>query len=126
MTEDNVKEHPYSELLREAEHERGVVDSPEGQALQEAIFKAVRAYSDFLDRHGLIMEKDVDGSDECRLKASQLLITCDFAIYYDITLKDGALDRVYGKGRNPDPEGRGPPDIPHAYRPDDGFDGDTA
>jgi hypothetical protein len=36
----------------------------------------------------------------------------------DITLKDGALDRVYGNGTNPDPYGRGPPDIPHEPRED--------
>ena len=37
----------------------------------------------------------------------------------DIRLKDGALDRVYGNGMNPDPDGRGPRDIPHKRPPDD-------
>ena len=34
-------------------------------------------------------------------------------------LKDSPLDRVYANGTNPDPEGRGPPDIPHKQRDDD-------
>ena len=37
----------------------------------------------------------------------------------DVTLKDGALDRVYGNGQNPDPDGRGPADIPHKPREDE-------
>jgi hypothetical protein len=37
----------------------------------------------------------------------------------NIHLKDGALDRVYGNGVNPDPEGLGPPDIPHKRRSED-------
>ena len=37
----------------------------------------------------------------------------------EIQLKDGALDRVYGGGVNPDPAGFGPPDIPHKRRNDD-------
>jgi hypothetical protein len=113
---DNVKEHPYSELLREAEHERGVAESPEGRKLLEVITRAVEAYSAFLDRHGLIFDDD-------RMKASALVITytCGMGTI-DVTLKDGAIDRVYGNGTNPDPDGRGPPEIPHEYRRDELLD----
>jgi hypothetical protein len=114
----DVKEHPYRALLLEAAREREVVESPEGQVLQEAIFSAVRTYSEFLDRHDLIFDDD-------RLKASALVVTLDYGIdpgTIDISLKDGATDRVYGNGFNPDPEGQGPADIPHKYRPD-GDDG---
>ena len=49
-------------LAIEAAHETEVVGSPEAEALQEAICNAVRAYSDFLERHGLIWEDgDPDG-----------------------------------------------------------------
>jgi len=119
----NVILHPHRELLREVEHEREVVDNPEGKALQEAIFNAVRAYSEFLDRHGLIFEFGDDSDDDLpRLKAQALVVTIDYGIApgtIGITLKDGALDRVYGNGINPDPEGRGPSDIPHKWRHED-------
>jgi hypothetical protein len=35
-------------LMAEAEHERKVADSPEAEALQEEIYKALDAYSEFL------------------------------------------------------------------------------
>jgi hypothetical protein len=116
---DSVASHPYRELMAEAQHEREVADSPEGAALQDAVCVAVIAYSDFLERNGLIWGS---GSDWPRQKARALVITRDYGEGYgttDFTLKDGPLDRVYGNGRNPDPEGRGPPDIPHKRRGDD-------
>ncbi len=110
-------------LMEEAKREREVADSPEGEALREAIFKAVEAYSQFLEREGLIWEYGVDLNDPDwpRLKAQALVITVDYgrANGIDITLKDGALDRVYGNGVNPDPYGFGPSDISHNWRSDD-------
>jgi hypothetical protein len=64
---------------------------------------------------------DPDAPDLPRLKARALGITLDYGLAngIDIKLKDGALDRVYGNGENPDPFGFGPPDIPHKKRQDD-------
>ena len=55
------------------------------------------------------------------MKAQALVITLDYGrcTGIEIQLKDGALDRVYGNGVNPDPAGFGPPDIPHKRRNDD-------
>jgi hypothetical protein len=120
---DNVVPHPHRDLMAEAEHERQVADSPEGQALQEAIYKAVYAYSEFLDRNGVIWEFGVDPDDPDwpRMKAQALVITWDYGKGrgLEIALKDGALDRVYGNGVNPDPFEFGPADIPHKRRIDD-------
>ena len=77
----------------------------EAQALQDAIFNAVRAYSDFLERHGLIWGYG-HPDDPLRLKAQALVVTLDYGDgnnAIDITLKDGALDRLYGDGVDPDP-----------------------
>ena len=120
---DNLISHPHRDLMVEANREREVSDSQEAKALQEAIFKAVNAYSEFLDRHGLIWEFGVDPDDPDwpRLKAQALVVTVDYGRCngIDITLKDGALDRVRGNGVKPDPEDLGPPDIPHKRRSDD-------
>lgn len=109
--------------MAEAKHERQVAESAAAQALHTAICKAVTAYSDFLERHGVIREFGVcpDDPDWPRLKAQALVITLDYGLAngIEITLKDGALDRVYGNGINPDPDGLGPPDIPHMRRTDD-------
>ena len=116
----NVKSHPHRELLEEAAREREVADGPEGQPLQEAIINAVNAYSDFLERNNLIWDGEADPLLP-RLKGQSLVVTLDFGKCgdIDITLKDGALDRVYGNGINADPEGRGPSDIPHQWRHED-------
>jgi hypothetical protein len=98
-----------------------MADSPEGQELQKAVCQAVLAYSEFLERNGLLCEFGVMANDPDwpRMKAEALVIT---APYWDggggveIELKGGALDRVYGDGTNPDPEGLGPQDIPHKRR----------
>lgn len=120
---NNVVSHPYRDLIAEANREREVADSPEAQTLQEGIYKAVSAYSDFLESHGLIWEYGVDPNDPNwpRLKAQALVVTLDYGKCngIDITLKDGVLDRVYGNGVNPDPSGLGPTDIPHKRRSDD-------
>jgi hypothetical protein len=78
---------------------------------------------DRLEREGLIWEFGVDPCDPDwpRMKAQALVITLDYGrcTGIEIQLKDGALDRVYGNGMNPDPRGFGPPDIPHKRRNDD-------
>jgi hypothetical protein len=95
--------------MAEAEFESEIVESPEAEVLQEAIFKAVQVYSDFLERHGLIWEYglDPDYPDLARLKAQALVVTLDYGdcSSFEIKLKDGAFDRVYGDGVNPDPWG---------------------
>jgi hypothetical protein len=52
--------------------ENAVADAPEAQALQEPIFSAVRAYYDYLDRHGLFF--DVQSG---RARASALHVISD-------------------------------------------------
>jgi len=106
----NIVQHPKCGIMREAEIERSVSDNPEAEVLKEAIYDAVDAYVKFLDRHGLICEygKDPDDPDFPRLKAQALVVTADFGDGIggvEIALKDGALDRVYGGGVNPDPSG---------------------
>ena len=117
---DNIVQHPHRDLMAEAKHERRVVDSPEAEKLKGAIFDAVITYSDFLEEQGLVFEFSGDPDNFCpRLKASALVVARDYGDRYgttDITLKDGACDRVYGNGVNPDPYDAGPPDIPG--RPD--------
>ena len=108
MSGNKIVAHPRRGLMTEAKIEREVSDSPEAQRLQENIFNAVRAYSDFLDSRGLIWEYLPD-PEPPRLKAGALVVTLDFGDgcnAIDISLKDGGLDRVYGDGVNPDPWGR--------------------
>lgn len=118
---DNIVPHPHHELMAEAKREREVADSPEGQALRHAIAEAVGAYSDFLNRQGLIWDYDFDPGNLPRMKATALVVTSDYGNFgdIDVVLKDGAIDRVYGNGTNPDPLGRGPSDIPHKRRNND-------
>jgi len=101
-------------LKAEAEHERQVADSPEAQALQEDICKAVRAYSEFLNRNGVIWEYSGPVDCDPRLKAGMLVVTQDYNQLdeIDIRLQDGAIDRVHSSGVNPDYLRRGPTDIP--------------
>jgi hypothetical protein len=119
---DHIVQHPHRNLMAEAKQKRSLIDSPEAEKLKNAIFDAVDAYSDFLDRQGLIFEDRADPDDLPRLKASALVVTKFYGEHYgttDITLKDGACDRVYGNGVNPDPFGGGPSDIPHKRRRED-------
>jgi hypothetical protein len=96
---DNVVSHPHRDLMAEAKREREVADSAEGQVLQQAICKAVNAYSEFLEREGVIWEFVVDPADPNwpRMKAQALVITLDYGRCrgIEIQLKDGALDRVF-------------------------------
>ena len=93
--------------MTEAKFEKEVAASVEAKVLQKAIFNAVETYSDFLERHGLIWDygHQPDDHDFPRLKASALVVTLDYKDLdtIRIMLKDGAIDRVYGKGVNPDP-----------------------
>jgi hypothetical protein len=97
MNEDVIP-HLYHPMA-EARREREIVDGPEGQALQDAIFKAVYAYSRFLDQNGLIWEFGENDDDLPRMKAHALVVTVDYEIFNtaDITLKGGALDRGSGE-----------------------------
>jgi hypothetical protein len=106
---DNVVQHPKRGLMTEAVIERELCESPEAQALHEAIFKAVLGYVDFLHQHNMIFEYGPDPDELPRMKAQALVVTVDFGAdpdTIDISLKGGALDRVYGDGVNPDPDGR--------------------
>ena len=101
---DNVMPHPKRGLMIEANRELEVAHCPEARALQEAIFKAVTAYEDFLLHHNIIIECSPNPGDRPRLKATALVVTRDFVEdYIDISLKDGAVDRVYSNGVDPDP-----------------------
>ena len=112
----NIIKHPHHDLMTEAKREREAAESPEGQALLNSLMDAAQAYWDFLDRSDLIFEFNAD--DEVRIKASALVVTVTLDGTIDVTLKDGACDRVYGNGQNPDPWNAGPGDIPHQPRND--------
>lgn len=98
---DKVLTHPASALMDEVKAERAIVDTPEAKILQEAITKDVSAYFDYLDRHGLFYDEERD-----LVRASALRVRCS-VIGVEIGLEDGALDRRYGNGKDPDPECRG-------------------
>lgn len=99
----------------EAEQERAIAESPEAQSLQERIIEAVLAYGDFLTEKGVVWD---DAQEPPRLKAQSLDVTVNFGDggSISIALRDGAVDRVYGNGSNPDPFGAGPSNIPHKLR----------
>jgi hypothetical protein len=102
---DDAAPCPGLGLAIEAAHETKVASSQEAEALQDAICNAVRAYSDFLERHGPIWGYG-HPDDPLRLKAQALVVTLDYGDgnnAIDITLKDGALHRLYGDGVDPDP-----------------------
>ena len=112
----SITKHPHHDLMAEAKREREVVESREGQALLNALTDAAIAYYDFLDRNALISDVTADG--ELRIKASALVVTVTLDGTIDVTLKDGACDRVYGNGQNPDLFNAGPGDILHQPRDD--------
>jgi len=85
--------------LDAAGYEREVADSDEAKQLRSAIYNALNAYADYLDRCGLICDltKMDDGVDP--LKAERLIAEKDFTSTderigptYSIVLKGGALD----------------------------------
>jgi hypothetical protein len=75
--------------MTEAKQEREIADSAEAQVLQEAIYTAVRAYSDYLDRHGLFYDVERE-----LVRASALHVICDMCGDVDVILKDGAINRT--------------------------------
>jgi hypothetical protein len=88
----------------EISNERRVADSPEAQALTDAITTAMFAYRDFLDKHGLIW-KNLDGPAEAAgenpCKVEKLIAEINFnypdcGLVCDIQLIGGALNRAYG------------------------------
>jgi hypothetical protein len=50
---DKIVQHPR----RDMKLERDITRSPEAQALQDAITKAVSAYADYLERSGLVFSE---------------------------------------------------------------------
>lgn len=105
----SVSPHPKRGLMIEAKIERDLADSPEAEVLKDAIFEAVRAYVDFLLDNDAIWDDSSNLDGIPRMKAQALVVTADFGTEptgaIDISLKGGALDRVYGDGVNPDPHG---------------------
>jgi hypothetical protein len=96
VSNDNVIAHSHRELTREAKRERAIADCAEARSLQKTVIRGVKAYSEFLERHGLIWDYKID-ADLPRLKAQALIITLDYRSgndVIDIRLKDGALDRT--------------------------------
>ena len=85
----NVVDHPAAALMAEVEAERAIEDTPEAQALQDAICDALRAYYVYLDRHGLFYNVETERG------ASALHIIYD-GWSYQIIPKEGAIDRRYG------------------------------
>jgi hypothetical protein len=116
MREIRVSRHP---LVVEAASERRLAYTPEAEKLKDAIFSAMVAYSKYLERNHLIWDRSYENSP--RLKASKLVAEVDYAVEaggsITINLIDGAIDRVFGSGLNPDPDGRGPGDIPDELKP---------
>lgn len=66
----NIVKHPHHDLLAEANREREVSESPEAEALLDALMDAARAYWDFLERNHLIYEDDTNVEYACRLDGS--------------------------------------------------------
>ena len=113
IARQSSRREPYERLAKF--NITGAVQVSALPAELDALTDAARAYWDFLDRNALIDEVTANG--EIRIKASALAVTVTFD-EIDVILKDGACDRVYGNGQNPDPCGAGPGDIPHQPRDD--------
>jgi hypothetical protein len=66
-----------TEQRLDAGYEREVADTEEAKQLQIAIYNALGAYADYLDRWGLIWDlTKIDGSDP--LKVKRLIADIDF------------------------------------------------
>jgi hypothetical protein len=84
--------------LDAAGYEREVADTDEANQLRSAIYNALTAYADYLDRHDLIWHlAEIDSSDP--LRAEGLIAEMDFRSSdervcptFSIMLKGGALD----------------------------------
>jgi hypothetical protein len=66
----NIVKHPHHDLLAKANREREVSESPEAEALLDALMDAARAYWDFLERNHLIYENDTNVEYACRFDGS--------------------------------------------------------
>src|SRR5215218_289391 len=99
MKMGEIVDHPAARLMTEVNAEREIASAPEAVVLQDAIFEAVFAYYKYLDSNGLFYDADRD-----LLRASGLHVIHN-GMDCDIRLKDGAIDRRYGGGEDPDPEG---------------------
>jgi hypothetical protein len=60
-----IYDHPAAALMAEVKAEQAIASTPEALALQEAIYAAVRAYHEYLDRHGLIWNGGVQRDGSC-------------------------------------------------------------
>lgn len=70
-----------------AGRERAIADTDEARRLQIAVFDALQAYADYLNRQGLIRDGDA-------LEADCLVASLDFRDdLFDIALEGGPLDR---------------------------------
>ncbi len=81
---DNVVPHPKRNAMRE----RVITQSPEAIALQDAIFAAISAYADFLERKDLIFD-DTPDCDWCDDRPKSLVVRWEFAQGGVITLDGG-------------------------------------
>jgi hypothetical protein len=88
-----------ADLIIQAQKEQAIIHTPEADALQEAIYNALDAYFQYLDRNGLISSDDKPS----KAKASGLVATRDLVGTYDVYLKDGPSHRLYGTGQDPWP-----------------------
>ena len=55
-----------AELIIQAQKEQAIIHTPEANALQEAIYNALDAYLQYLDRNGLIFSVFVSQSSDGR------------------------------------------------------------
>jgi hypothetical protein len=55
-----------AELIIQAQKEQAIIHTPEANALQEAIYNALDAYFQYLDRNGLIFSVFVSQSSDGR------------------------------------------------------------
>lgn len=107
--EAKVIAHPYQAAMTEAERERAIADTPEAIGMVAAIMTAVRAYMDYLDKHDMFFQDDPDYPDHDPVTVSEALVVTAHPLFgIDISLKNGPLQRVYGLGVDPDPDGRNP------------------
>jgi hypothetical protein len=105
-----VAAHPYREAMAEAKRELAIVNTPEAEAMLEAILTAVQRYTDYLDQSGLFYKDDPEDPDDMPIEVSTaLVVTSHPCLGIDVILKNGPCQRVYGFGTDPDPDGRNPP-----------------
>jgi argininosuccinate synthase len=98
---DEAQHIPPGSLMAEVAAEERIIGTKEAQALQHNILTAVNAYYEYLNQNGLFFDHERE-----LLRASALIVTCDMNGEIKIVLKDGAIDRGYGTGGDPDPKCR--------------------